>query len=246
MKDEKQLSPWQAWSYEVMQKLKSQQERIEMLECTVDDLCNQLKRLEAKPAYTVENIQYHFDQLKVEKLEGTLNIGMSLPDGDAFGAEAGNGGANGNGGTNGNGGNNGNGGSGQIDQFTVGQGSGNVFPAASPAITPPPDSYNNIYRRISQFLDTEAHQTLLKYEKELDLPLDPYHRRIIIEDVRKQMPTRIQFYWQMQTKDGADTAKLYPDLIADRVFDKTKRDAETAIDAYMRSLKNGNSMNGGS
>ncbi|MFF2887736.1 spore germination protein GerPC [Paenibacillus sp. NPDC057967] len=236
MKDESQLSPWQAWSFEVMKKLKSQQERIERLECTVDDLCNQLKKLESKPAYTIENIQYHFDQLKVEKLEGTLNIGMSLPDTDAFGKEEGNGN---------NGGNGSNGGSGNIDQFSVGQGSGNVFPSAGPAITPPPESYNTIYRRLTRYLDTEAHQILQKHEKELDLPLDPYHRRIILEDVRKQMPTRIQFYWQMQTKDSTDTAGLYPDLIADRVFDKTKRDAETAIDAYMRSLKAGNPMNGG-
>lgn len=240
MKDEKQLSPWQAWSYEVMKRLKSQQERIEQLECTVDDLCKQLKQLETKPAYTVENIQYHFDQLKVEKLEGTLNIGMSLPDSEAFGAESGNGGPGGNGG------NGGNGGSGNIDQFSVGQEGGNVFPSASSAITPPPESYNNIYRRITRFLDTEAHQSLLKCEKELDLPLDPYHRRIILEDVRKQMPTRIQFYWQMQAKDSSDTLELYPDLIADRVYDKTKRDAESAIDSYMRSLKAGNPMNGGS
>ncbi|WP_165861218.1 spore germination protein GerPC [Paenibacillus paeoniae] len=242
MKDESQPSPWQAWSFEVMKKLKFQQERIERLECTVDDLCKQLKQLESKPAYTIENIQYHFDQLKVEKLEGTLNIGMSLPDADSFGSQAGNGS---NGSTNGNSGNGGAGGAGNIDQFSVGQGSGNVFPAASPAITPPPQPYNDIYRRLTRYLDTEAHQTLLKCEEELELPLDPYHRRIILEDVRKQMPTRIQFYWQMQTKDGTDTASLYPDLIADRVFDKTKRDAEAAIDTYMRSLKAGNPMNGG-
>lgn len=230
MKEENQLSPWQAWSYEIMKQLKMQLERIERLECTVDDLCKQLKQIESKPSYNIENIQYHFDQLKVEKLEGTLNIGMSLPDGDTFGSEEANGGT---------------GNSGNIDQFSVGQSSGNVFPSASPAITSPPEQYNDIYRRLTQYLDTEAHQSLLNYEKELAMPLDPYHRKIILEDIRKQMPTRIQFYWQMQTKDGTDTASLYPDLIADRVFDKTKRDAESAINAYMRGLKAGNPMNGG-
>lgn len=226
MKDNGQLSPWQAWSYEVMQKLKAHQELIEQLECTVNDLSAQLKKLEAKPTYNIESIQYHFDQLKVEKLEGKLNIGMSVPGLNP-------------------GGENGDNGDSSIEQLSVPQGDANAYPAAIPAMEPPDAAYRNVYSRLISFLNTEAHQALLQYEQELELPLDPYHRRIIIEDVRRQMPPRIHYYLQMHKKDNDEHASLYPDLMADEVYAKTRRDAEAAIGTYMRSLKAGNPGGGG-
>ncbi|RIX54157.1 hypothetical protein D3P08_07910 [Paenibacillus nanensis] len=225
MKDEHQLSPWQAWSYEVQLKLKAHEELIEKLECTVKELCEQVKKLEAKPTYTIESLQYNFDQLKVEKLEGTLNIGMSAPDlGGTEEGEAQNGGDS-------------------VGQLSVGQ--GNVFPAASPGITPPGVPYQDVLGRLNRFLDNDAHHYLLACEQAMELSLDPHHRRIIIEDIRKQMPTRIQYYLTLHQKE-AGAGMPFPDLIADRVFTKTKRDAETAMNAYITRLKsNGSSQNGG-
>ena len=225
MKDDNQLSPWEAWSYQVQQKLKSQDDRIAALEAALGDLTARLKKLEDKPKYAIENIHYHFDQLKVEKLEGTLNIGMSAPELEA--AENGEEGAS----------------PSQVDQFSTG--SGTVFPAASPMQTQPAPPYPDILGRLNSFLDTEAHQLILNREQELGLPLDPYHRRIIIEDIRKQMPPRIHYYLQENQVDGQDSSALYPDLLADRVYAKTRRDAENAISAYLQRLMSGNQGNGG-
>ncbi|MBA9025232.1 spore germination protein GerPC [Peribacillus huizhouensis] len=64
-----------------MQKyLSTQNKRIENLESTVQSLLEQLEQLKTKPTVNVERIEYKFDQLKVETLEGTLNIGLNPND----------------------------------------------------------------------------------------------------------------------------------------------------------------------
>lgn len=227
MKDDNQLSPWEVWSYQVQQKLKSQDDRIAALEAALGELTGRMKKLEEKPKYTIENIQYHFDQLKVEKLEGTLNIGMSAPEFESAGN-----------------GDNENGESAQnVDQMSIG--SGNAFPSAAPVQMQPGAPYQDILGKLDRFLNTEASQLILNQEQELELPLDPHHRRIIIEDIRKQMPPRIQYYMQANQVDGQEPSAMYPDLMADRVYAKTRRDAETAICAYLQRLKSGNPGNGG-
>ncbi|MBH5318097.1 hypothetical protein I6N90_09785 [Paenibacillus sp. GSMTC-2017] len=231
MKDNNQLSPWQTWSYSVEKRLKEQQEQLEQLRCTVADLCAQLKKVEERPTYNIESIAYSFDQLKVEKLDGTLNIGMTAP---GMGSSSGgsNGGANGEATFPDN-----------IEQLSVGNQL--QFPSAASSLTPPEGPYNDIFRKLNTFLDNDAPLILIGHEDELSLPLDPHHRRIIIEDVRKQMPTRIHYYLQRVQKDDKESFDLYPNLLIDRVYGKTKQDAETAISAYMRQLKAGNLMSGG-
>jgi spore germination protein PC len=54
-----------------------QTKKIQMLEQRLLLLENQLKELEQQPRTTIERIEYKFDQLKVETLEGTLNIGIT-------------------------------------------------------------------------------------------------------------------------------------------------------------------------
>lgn len=220
MQQPNQLSPWQAWSLEVQHKLKSQQEQIEKLETQVAALCEQVKQLEGRPAYNIESIEYHFDQLKVEKLDGTLNIGMTAPGAgdDSF--------------------------PGSIEQLAVSK--PQVFPSAAPGITPQTGPYTDIYTEMNRYLDSEAQQRLLAYENELCIPLDPYHRRIIIEDVRKQVPTRIQYYLQRSdVKPDGKQETNDTESIVSSVLAKTIRDADAALLAYMRQLQSGNPSSGG-
>lgn len=70
--------------YEYLNKLhkhvENQELRIKRLENEVSRLNSMFKAIKEKPL-TIERIEYKFDQLKVEKLEGTLNIGIT-PNGD--------------------------------------------------------------------------------------------------------------------------------------------------------------------
>jgi spore germination protein PC len=72
--DYSQLLQW------VQMTLQIQENRIAALEQTIQKLQEQLKQLKDKPNIQVEKIEYKFDQLKVETLDGTLNIGLNPSD----------------------------------------------------------------------------------------------------------------------------------------------------------------------
>ncbi|MFD1735248.1 spore germination protein GerPC [Bacillus salitolerans] len=67
--------------YEYLQQLdhffRLQQKEIEQLKNRVNTLQQEVVELKKKPATNIEKVEYKFDQLKVETLEGTLNIGLN-------------------------------------------------------------------------------------------------------------------------------------------------------------------------
>jgi spore germination protein PC len=72
--DYSQLLQW------VQTTLQIQENRIAALEMTIQKLQEQLKQFKDKPNIQIEKIEYKFDQLKVETLDGTLNIGLNPSD----------------------------------------------------------------------------------------------------------------------------------------------------------------------
>lgn len=60
--------------------IQTQEKRIQALEKKVNDFANELKEVKSKPSIHVDTIEYKFDQLKVESLDGTLNIGLNPSD----------------------------------------------------------------------------------------------------------------------------------------------------------------------
>jgi spore germination protein PC len=72
--DYSQLLQW------VQMTLQTQEHRIAALEQTIQKLQEEMKQLKEKPTIRVDKIEYKFDQLKVETLDGTLNIGLNPTD----------------------------------------------------------------------------------------------------------------------------------------------------------------------
>lgn len=60
--------------------IQAQEKRIAGLEQLIHKMQEDLKQVRDKPAIHVGTIEYKFDQLKVEKLDGTLNIGLNPSD----------------------------------------------------------------------------------------------------------------------------------------------------------------------
>lgn len=60
--------------------IEAQERRISQLEQKVKQLEKQTKELQSRPPINVDRIEYKFDQLKVESLDGTLNIGLNPAD----------------------------------------------------------------------------------------------------------------------------------------------------------------------
>ncbi|OEH91670.1 spore germination protein GerPC [Bacillus solimangrovi] len=57
--------------------IQQQTQRIDQLEETIVELKDQLSSMQNNNGNGIEKIEYHFDQLKIETLEGTLNIGLT-------------------------------------------------------------------------------------------------------------------------------------------------------------------------
>ncbi|WP_317965641.1 spore germination protein GerPC [Paenibacillus sp. CCS19] len=237
---------WPAWISRVEQTLRHQHEQIAMLQKRIDMLMAQVQAAEAKPTYHIDKIEYQFDQLKIEKLDGTLNIGIqpsgdgSESDIDQFIVQQAKKGAAGPNGVTGAGGN-GNGESGAPGALNS---KPNVFPSAGPASMQMPPPFGDVQTRVNSYLDNNAPTALVSFEQELNVPLDPYHRRIIIEDIRRQAPTRIQFYMQ-QAAQSADIADANSAQLEDQVTAKTIRDVDMAMRQYLTKLSSGGETAGG-
>ncbi|WP_368986866.1 spore germination protein GerPC [Caldifermentibacillus hisashii] len=60
--------------------LKKHEEKLAKLEKAHADVTKAIETLKNQPPINVERIDYHFDQLKIERLDGTLNIGLNPQD----------------------------------------------------------------------------------------------------------------------------------------------------------------------
>jgi len=74
--------------YEYLKKLERyllwQTEKIKNLEEKITTLETELVNVRQRPQTTIEKIEYKFDQLKIETLEGTLNIGITPNPGETI------------------------------------------------------------------------------------------------------------------------------------------------------------------
>jgi spore germination protein PC len=240
---------WMAWSQRVQQlhiRLEAQQAAIDSLSKQVESLSERLKSAETKPQYHIDRMEYHFDQLKVEKLDGTLNIGMTppseekmkeigqlvipgapspaaVPPASAFTSDNGAlplGDVN--------------------DQALSGP---NQFPSAfasgAPDATMPGPPYPEIRRDIDFYLNTRAPVILSQLEASYGITLDPFHRKLIVEDIRKQMSPRIQYYINVALPKGKTNDQNPPqitDELKSDIIQKTTRDIDAALQSYVASL----------
>ena len=62
---------------QLRQYIEYQNNRLSELELMIQQLQKDLAEVKQRPSTTIEKIEYKFDQLKVETLEGTLNIGLN-------------------------------------------------------------------------------------------------------------------------------------------------------------------------
>lgn len=60
--------------------LSQQATRIQQLEQALSKLQKEFREMKDKPTTNIDRIEYKFDQLKIETLEGTLNIGLNPSD----------------------------------------------------------------------------------------------------------------------------------------------------------------------
>lgn len=193
----------QYYTYQQLyQFITEQNKRVSNLETLIQELQQEVSALKEKPSINVESIEYRFDQLKVETLEGTLNIGLNPSDLE------------------------------KIEDFAVeGQPSAPIPPVKQVDME---DMQKSLMPRVNGYIQQEVPKIISDTELQLGISLDESYYELIKEDIKKQMPQRIQFYIQSmpvyQERQQGET------VWEEKIFAKVKSDISNAIHAFMSNL----------
>ncbi|KAB7665390.1 spore germination protein GerPC [Bacillus sp. B1-b2] len=157
--------------------LQQVEKRIKHLEQVVNTLTTEIDTLKSRPSVHVDRIDYSFDQLKIETLEGTLNIGLNPEDLS------------------------------NIEELSINPNNPNIQPNAPfyPPIDPKQmmNRSMDIEEQMHQFIQLELPDIIRNKQIELHLPEEESYITFIQEDVTKQLPTRIQYYLNQAPKNRA-------------------------------------------
>ncbi|MDR6554340.1 spore germination protein GerPC [Paenibacillus qinlingensis] len=228
---------WQQWAQQLCGYVDMQKQRIDKLEQTVNKLQADLKAMKDEKRIHIDKIEYNFDQLKVEKLDGTLTIGISpsaLDQIEDFSVNGNSLNKEGNAG-----------GMGAMDMNPFYQ--GGQYQGAAPntvggggqeamrgaAAKQGNDIRDDVASGIEQYLQFGVQGDINNLEHKYQHPLDDDYKDLIIEDIRKQLDTRIQHYVNQYRGVGF---KEPLEAVTHHIMDKTKQDILTAIETYIASL----------
>ncbi|QNF28359.1 MULTISPECIES: spore germination protein GerPC [Metabacillus] len=181
------------------QYIQHQDNRIQQLNELLENIRSEIDQIKNQPFTNIEKIEYKFDQLKVEHLDGTLNIGLNPTNPE------------------------------QIDNFDVQQKGMNVNGVQQQLRE---QLLQQCSEEINQFLNTDCVSLIELAEKQYDLRIDDPHRRHIIEDIRKQIDSRIQYYINGQPLTEHDSLLDKKQEILIQV----KKDVENSINHFLNHL----------
>ncbi|MCM3720167.1 spore germination protein GerPC [Fictibacillus phosphorivorans] len=145
----------------IKQMVEDQNNKIKALEQQVKKLKQQVDTFAEEP----KTVEYKFEQLKVEKLEGTLHIGLG------HSAES----------------------KDLIEQFNIGQNTVQMPWKMERSVIENPN-YREMVKEMDEFFVKEAPLYLQTLENKINVPLDDSYRVFILEDVQRQVPGRIKHY----------------------------------------------------
>ncbi|MFC7373571.1 spore germination protein GerPC [Fictibacillus iocasae] len=146
---------------QVQELVSAQNERIARLEVQVKELSGQIAELKSKPP---QNIEYKFDQLKIERLDGTLNIGITPSSDDAKDL---------------------------VEQFSAGQ---NTISTGSTEWQTSDPFFSDVRSGLEDYFKEEIIAEVKKLENEMKFPLEESYRIFMVEDIQRQIPERLEHY----------------------------------------------------
>jgi len=178
-----------------------QEGRIQYLEGLVAELKKELDELKKKPAISVDKIEYKFDQLKVESLAGTLNIGLNPSDLQG------------------------------IESFEVPNGTGPNNGGVDPK-----NQFRHtmeIEDEIYQHLETNLPQLIQNAETRVNRKLGDDYTDFVKEDIKKQIPSRVQHYLQQSPFRGNGPEN---DTWKQNIIGQILKETENGICTFLTNL----------
>src|SRR4051794_21768221 len=164
------LQTMQSYIYRQDQRMRGLQKKIQSLEQTVSEL-------QKRPPVHVDRLEYKFDQLKVETLEGTLNIGLNPSDLQG------------------------------IEDFSVPTKNGSIAPKERMAL------FTEIETSLDQYLETNLQSIMKDAGQQLNFQVDDSYREFILQDIKKQLANRIEYYLNQPLRSGNETPEQQKEQI---------------------------------
>lgn len=181
----------------IFEQMRWQTDKLNALEQTVLVLRAEVDVLKNQKNVHIDKVEYKFDQLKVEKLEGTLNIGISP---------------------------------GNIDDLDI-----QDDDPGEPNAMQQPELYRQISEQIHSQLQQDVPQEIQAAERKISFSLDRIHRKLVGDDVAKQLDMRIRHYLDqaMPTVTAENSQE-----VQDSIYQKVKQDIQAAVMNYFDKFSN--------
>ncbi|MFD2116092.1 spore germination protein GerPC [Paenibacillus yanchengensis] len=207
-----QPSPWQSWANQVQLKIGEMEQTINTLQQQLITMEERLNQAENKPQYTIENIEYRFDQLKVEQLDGTLNIGMTSPFTPTEQAP-------------------------MIDQIVLPK-KLNTAPPHANSKKQESRTIGAIDERVQHYWQQESPRIIQGLEQHYKIALDPHHRQLLTKDIAQQLEGRTRYYMEtISAKQPNDSSEQH---LHEQVLQKTIDDSKQALMRYFEQIAGNN------
>ncbi|MDE3838165.1 spore gernimation protein [Bacillus methanolicus] len=187
--------------YQYIQKMhlyiQAQDRKIRQLEKTIEAIHHELTELKERPGIRVDKIEYKFDQLKVESLEGTLNIGLNPSDLQ------------------------------RIEDFSVDNQQVNTSFSPQDHMHTVMELENNLYH----YLETEIEPLIKQTQEKLNVNIDGSYIDFIKEDIKKQIPNRIEFYLRQISPEERSKEDW-----KEKIITQMKKEIENGVFVFLRNL----------
>ncbi len=174
-----------------------QENRLAEIEKKLQQLTPDKHQNDKRPV-TIEKLEYHFDQLKVETLEGTLNIGLSPQDIN------------------------------NMEDLDL-----PISPEHETVITQPTFK-NALNNKLLHYLDNDIMQTIRDTEAQLNKHLDPQSHEFIKNDLKEQLPQRLNYYINMFA--AKNNRQLSEEQLLENMYKRMRADMDQAIFSYIAQL----------
>lgn len=183
------LQSMQAYLYNQDKKIYKLQQQIQSLEKAVTELQN-------RPPVRIDRMEYKFDQLKVETLEGTLNIGLNPNDLQG------------------------------IEDFSVPTRNGSIAPKERMAL------FTDIETSLEQYLESNLQSIMEDAGQQLNFQVDDSYREFILQDIKKQLPNRIEYYLNQPLRNTNET----PEQQKEQIFEQMKKEIHYGVLTFLQHL----------
>ncbi|MDT2048149.1 MULTISPECIES: spore germination protein GerPC [Bacillaceae] len=193
--------------------------RVATLESTVQKLEQQIKELEEKTPINIEKIEYKFEQLKIDSLDGTLNIGLNPLTPDNLEDIIINN---------------------QTPEITLPQ-QGPQNPSLKPLDRNITKQWvEDIYASMTSELDQHGYSMVQHVLDQRSMTIEGAYYDFIIEDVKKQLEQRITYYLnQVQSEELEQNFEAIKPQIIEKIYEDIKKGIDAFLTYLPDSLKKG-------